>query len=95
MRKFTKYPSSYVRASSTPTSTLSNSEYKRLQQQIQRGEPITQLEYDALDNLRKDYNKACQSEMRKPVQRCDMSYALYMRDNALEVKQLLESAIVE
>ena len=94
-RTFTKYPSGYVKASANPTSNLSNSEYRRLQQQIQNGEPITQNEYDKLNKLRKDYDNACKSEMRKPAQRCDMGYAMYMRDNALEIKQLLDSAIVE
>ncbi len=94
-RRFTKYPSGYVRASSAPRSQLSNADFRRLQQQIQNGEPITRSEFNQLSELRDDYDKACQAEMRKPVQRCDMGYAMYMRDSALEVKQLLESAIVE
>ena len=94
-RMITKYPSNYVRASYTPKSTLANADYKRLATMIRNGEPIAQSDYDALVDLRNDYDNACKSEMRKPAQRCDMGYAMYMRDNALEVKQLLESAVVE
>lgn len=94
-RRFTKYPSGYVKASSAPRSQLSHADFIRLQKQIQNGEPITRSEFNQLSKLRANYDKACQAEMRKPVQRCDMDYAMYMRDSALEVKQLLESAIVE
>ena len=94
-RKFTKYPYKSIKASTIkPKSSLSNAEYQRVKSQIEQGLPITQNEYDQLSLLEKDYSSAANAEMRKPIQRCDMGYAQFMRDNALEVKKLLETASV-
>lgn len=95
MRKFTKYPSEPIKATIIkPKSSLSNAEYQRLKSQIEQGSPITQNEYNQLSLLEKDYSRAANAEMHKPIQRCDIGYAQFMRDNALEVKKLLETASV-
>ena len=94
-RRFTKYPSNYVKASSTPKSSLSNGEYISLRKQILQNIPITESDFEQLVLLRDDYNSALRAEMRKPAQKCDLGYAQFMRDNAQEVNELIEKAIVE
>lgn len=88
-RRFTKYPSNYVRADSFNwTSNLPMGKYCKLREQILSGAAITRRDYDRLQIMLDN----CEGVIAENPEGYDIEFA---GDLAAEIRDLLSQAVVK
>lgn len=73
---------------------MTSKEYDMAKANINSRIPVSADVVCELEGLLSAYDGAVKAEMCKPAQLVDIAYAMFMRENASEVRKLLDSAII-